>query len=175
VVTGDPELGSEVRLLRNHGQRPGQRFTHHRIGYNSRFDEVLAAFQLHRLPGLAGRLERRARIAGYYSGRFASLASRGVLAPPPGRDGRCYYVYTLLADRRDELKEHLARLGVGSHVYYPAPLPRQPAFARYAPAGHRWPRAEAACERILSIPVYPQLSDATAERIADAVCAFAAP
>jgi dTDP-4-amino-4,6-dideoxygalactose transaminase len=174
VVTGDPDLGREVRLLRNHGQLPGQRFTHHRIGYNSRFDEVLAAFQLHRLPGLAGRLERRAQIAAYYSARFASLASRGVIAPPPGGDGRCFYVYTLLADRRDELKEHLARLGIGSHVYYPVPLPWQPAFARYAPAGHRWPHAEAACERILSIPVYPQLTDATTTRIADAVCAFAA-
>lgn len=173
VVTGDPELGREIRLLRNHGQVPGQRFTHHRIGYNSRFDEILAAFQLHRLPGLAARLARRAAIAAYYSTRFAPLAARGVLAPPSGGDGRCYYVYTLLADRRDELKEHLAGLGIGSHVYYPVPLPRQPAFAGYAPAGQRWPQAEAACARILSIPVYPQLTDAAAERIADAVCAFA--
>ena len=67
VVTGDPELGQQVRMLRNHGQDGGQRFIHHRIGYNSRFDEILAAFQLHRLPGLAGRLARRAEIAAYYS------------------------------------------------------------------------------------------------------------
>lgn len=173
VVTGDPELGGEIRLLRNHGQVPGQRFTHHRIGYNSRFDEIQAAFQMHRLPGLARRLERRASIAGYYSARFAPLAERGVLAPPPDGDGRCYYVYTLLAERRDELKEHLARLGIGTHVYYPVPLPRQPAFAGYAPAGRRWPHAESACQRILSIPVYPQLTDVQTERIADAVCAFA--
>jgi dTDP-4-amino-4,6-dideoxygalactose transaminase len=172
VITSDPEIGRQVRMLRNHGQPPGQRFTHHLIGYNSRFDEVQARFQLHRLPGLARRLRRRAAIAAYYSSRFAPLAERGVLAPPPDGDGRCYYVYTLLADRRDELREHLARSGIGTHVYYPVPLPRQPAFAGYAPAG-RWPNAEAACRRIISIPVYPQLTDAAAERIADAVCAFA--
>jgi dTDP-4-amino-4,6-dideoxygalactose transaminase len=174
VVTADPGIGREVRMLRNHGQDGRQRFVHHRIGYNSRFDEILAAFQLHRLPGLAGRLDRRAAIAEYYAVRFAPLRSRGVLAPPPGRNGRCYYVYSLRTRRRDELKAHLAGLGVGSHVYYPVPLPRQPAFARFAPARQRWPHAEAACGQTLAIPVYPQLTDAQAERIADAVCDFAA-
>jgi dTDP-4-amino-4,6-dideoxygalactose transaminase len=174
VVTADPRIGRDVRMLRNHGQDGGQRFVHHRIGYNSRFDEILAAFQLHRLPGLAARLERRAAIAEYYAARLAPLRSRGVLAPPGGRNGRCYYVYCLLADRRDELRNHLTGLGVGSHVYYPVPLPRQPAFAPFAAAGRSWPQAEAACDRMLAIPVYPQLTDAQVERIADAVCDFAA-
>jgi dTDP-4-amino-4,6-dideoxygalactose transaminase len=145
---------------------------HHRVGYNSRFDELQAAFQLHRFPGLAGRLRRRADIAAYYSQRFRHLGERGVLAPPPGRDGRCYYVYTLLADRRDALREHLTARGVGSHVYYRQPLPRQPAFAGYAPPGAGWPNAERACRRNLAIPIYPHLTDADVERIADAVCEF---
>ncbi|MFF7196368.1 DegT/DnrJ/EryC1/StrS family aminotransferase [Streptomyces sp. NPDC008079] len=173
VVTRDAELGRTVRMLRNHGQDGVHRFVHHRIGWNSRFDEVLAAFQLHRLPGLAGRLERRARIAGHYTERFADLAERGVLAPPPGRDGRCYYVYTLQCDRRDALKAHLAERGVDSHVYYPLPLPRQPAFSGFAAPGDSWPAAERAGERILSLPVYPHLSDAQVEYIADAVREFA--
>ena len=66
VVTGDPELGRTIRLLRNHGQDASTRFLHHRVGYNSRFDEVQAAFQLHRLPGLPERLARRRAIGGYY-------------------------------------------------------------------------------------------------------------
>lgn len=82
-------------MLRNHGQDGKHRFLHHRIGWNSRFDEVQAAFQLHRLPGLAARLERRARIAAHYTERFAELSGHGVVAPPPGREGRCHYVYTL--------------------------------------------------------------------------------
>lgn len=173
VVTEDPELGRAVRMLRNHGQDGKQRFLHHRVGYNSRFDEILAAFQLHRLPGLAARLERRAWIAEYYTERFTPLRDHGVLAPPPGRNGRCYYVYSLLAQHRDELHAHLGARGVTSHVYYPSPLPRQPAFAAFVARGQRWPHAERASRRTLSIPVYPHLTDAQVEHIADAVCDFA--
>lgn len=171
VVTADDDIATAARMLRNHGQDGRRRFTHHRVGTNSRFDEILAAFQLHRLPGLQARLERRAEIAAYYGERFAGLRERGIEAPPPGRDGRCYYVYSLLARERDELARQLAQRGVSSHVYYPRPLPRQPAFARYA-AGGSWPNAERASARALSIPIYPHLDDAQVELVADAVCAF---
>ncbi|MFE6409521.1 DegT/DnrJ/EryC1/StrS family aminotransferase [Streptomyces sp. NPDC057837] len=171
VVAMDPELGHTVRSLRNHGQ--SERFVHPRIGYNSRFDEVLAAFQLHRLPGLPARLERRARIAAYYTERFTPLREHGVLPPPPGRDGRCFYVYSLLAEERDELRRYLAGRGVQSHVYYPLPLPHQSAFTRFAPEGRRWPHAESAARRQLALPVHPRLTDAQVEHIADTVCAYA--
>ncbi|WP_439945997.1 DegT/DnrJ/EryC1/StrS family aminotransferase [Streptomyces sp. BBFR109] len=173
VATEDAELARVVRALRNHGQ-DGQRFVHQRVGCNSRFDEVQAAFQLHRLPGFPARLERRARIADYYTERFTPLGERGVVPPPPGCNGRCHYVYSLLADERDALREHLAAHGVSSHVYYPAPLPHQPAFARFAPPGRQWPHALAASRRQLAIPINPHLTDAQVEHIADTVCAFAA-
>jgi dTDP-4-amino-4,6-dideoxygalactose transaminase len=173
VITRSPDLAATVRMLRNHGQDGTRRFVHHRIGYNSRFDEVQAAFQLRRLPGLPARLARRADIAAYYTERFAPLSDRGITPPPAGRDGRCYYVYCLRADRRNELAEHLAAQGIGTHVYYPAPLPAQPAFTQYAPPGATWPNAVAAAETILALPVYPHLSDAQVEHIADAVCRFA--
>jgi dTDP-4-amino-4,6-dideoxygalactose transaminase len=172
VVTGDEELGRAVRLLRNHGQDGQRRFVHHRIGWNSRFDEIMAAFQLHRFPTFADRLNRRAEIGEYYTGRFAPLAERGILAPPRGRDGRCFYVYNLLAGRRDALREHLAAEGVDSHVYYRSPLPAQPGFARFAPE-RTWPAAESACGRSLALPIHPQLTDTQVEHIADAVCRFA--
>ncbi|GLW95814.1 DegT/DnrJ/EryC1/StrS family aminotransferase [Actinokineospora globicatena] len=172
VVTDDPELGRMVRMLRNHGQDGQTRFVHHVVGHNSRFDEVMADFQLHRLPGLPARLRRRAEIADYYTERFTPLVERGVQPPPPGRDGRCFYVYSLLADRRDDLKRHLATRGVDSHVYYPSPLPAQPAFAPYARPGQYWPHAELASARTLALPIYPHLTDAQVEHIADAVCDF---
>ncbi|MGM0362116.1 DegT/DnrJ/EryC1/StrS family aminotransferase [Streptomyces griseoaurantiacus] len=173
VVTHDAELARVVRALRNHGQE-GPRFVHQRVGLNSRFDELQAAFQLHRLPGLAARLERRARIAAHYTERFAPLAERGIVPPPPGRDGRCYYVYSVLAEERDALERHLTAHGVASHVYYPLPLPHQPAFARFAPPGREWPHAWAASRRQLALPVNPHLTDAEVEYVADTVCAFAA-
>ncbi|WP_447008217.1 DegT/DnrJ/EryC1/StrS family aminotransferase [Saccharothrix isguenensis] len=174
VVTGDAALGRVVRMLRNHGQDGTQRFVHHRIGYNSRFDEVMAAFQLRRFATLPARLERRARIGEYYTDRFAGLGGRGVLAPPPGRDGRCFYVYSLLADRRDALRDHLTAHGIGTHIYYQAPLPRQPAFAEHAQPGRDWPAAASAARRQLAIPIHPHLTDAQVEHIADEVCRFAA-
>jgi dTDP-4-amino-4,6-dideoxygalactose transaminase len=173
VVTDDPVLGRTVRMLRNHGQDGAHRFLHHRVGHNSRFDEIQAAFQLHRFPGLAGRLERRAEIADYYTERFTPLAEQGVVPPPPGREGRCYYVYCLLAERRDELAAHLAGQGIQSHVYYPRSLPNQAPFAPFTPPGARWPNAERACARILALPVYPHLTDEQVTEIADAVCEFA--
>jgi dTDP-4-amino-4,6-dideoxygalactose transaminase len=171
VVTGDPELGARVRMLRNHGQDDHVRFLHHHIGYNSRFDEILAAFQIHRLPTLGQRLRRRAEIADVYTGRFAGL--HGVQPPPPGRNGRCYYVYSLLVERRDALQDHLAARGIGSHAYYPRPLPAQPAFRSVAPPDGRWPHAERACAQSLAIPIHPHLTDDEVDRIADAVCEFA--
>ena len=173
VVTGDPELGRAVRMLRNHGQDGVHRFVHHRVGYNSRFDELQAAFQIHRLPTLAARLERRARIAEYYTERFAPLRDRGITPPPAGREGRSHYVYSLLAAHRDGLRDHLADRGIGSHVYYPAPLPNQPAFARLVPPGRRWPNAEYAAAHTLAVPVHPNLTDAQVEYVADAVTEFA--
>jgi dTDP-4-amino-4,6-dideoxygalactose transaminase len=168
VITSDDGIAERIRRLRNHGQTA--RFRHAEIGWNSRFDELQAAFQVHRFPGLSARLARRAQIADYYSERFSALP--GILPPPPDRDGRCHYVYCLLAERRDELKEHLAANGIAGHVYYPSPLPLQAAFAPHADPRGRWPRAEAASARILAIPVYPHLTDAQVERIADTVCAF---
>ncbi|MFF3937354.1 DegT/DnrJ/EryC1/StrS family aminotransferase [Streptomyces phaeofaciens] len=172
VLTDDPELARAARMLRNHGQDGVHRFLHHRIGQNNRFDEVLAAFQLHRLPGFPDRLERRARIADYYTERFEPLRERGVLAPPAGRNGRCYYVYSLLVDRREDLRAYLTEHQIGSHIYYPVPLPRQPAFAPWAAPDGVWPNAERASARNLAIPIWPHLTDAEVEFIADTVCEF---
>ncbi|HEU5023838.1 MAG TPA: DegT/DnrJ/EryC1/StrS family aminotransferase [Spirillospora sp.] len=172
VITDDDRLAADVRMLRNHGQDGVRRFVHHRIGHNSRFDEVMAAFQLHRLAGLEDRLARRAEISAYYSRRFAPLAERGLIAPPEGGDGRFHYVYTVLTDHRDALDAHLAAHGVTAHVYYPRPLPAQPAFAPYAQPGGTWPNAESAARRTISLPLYPNLTDAQVEHIADTVCAF---
>ncbi|MGW0031810.1 DegT/DnrJ/EryC1/StrS family aminotransferase [Streptomyces sp. NPDC003314] len=176
VVTRDEETGRRVRMLRNHGQDGVHRGLHHVIGVNSRFDEIQAAFQLHRLPGLDARLERRARIAAHYTEHLTGLP--GVTTPPPGTDGRCYYVYTLLADDRDALRDHLSAEGVDTHVYYPKTLPDQAAFAPVAAgasaaSGPGWPHARDAARRQLSLPVHHRLTDAQVERVTEAVRAHA--
>ncbi|CND50464.1 putative PLP-dependent enzyme possibly involved in cell wall biogenesis [Mycobacterium tuberculosis] len=172
VITDDAALARDVRMLRNHGQDGVHRFVHHRIGHNSRFDEVMAAFQLHRLPGLDDRLARRAELFARYSRRLAPLAGRGLVTPPEGGDGRFHYVYTVLTERRDALRAHLAEHGIAAHVYYPRPLPAQPAFAPCAPPGGSWPNAADAARRNISLPLYPGLTDAQVDYIADTVRTF---
>ncbi|HEX5541788.1 MAG TPA: DegT/DnrJ/EryC1/StrS family aminotransferase [Micromonospora sp.] len=171
VLTNDADLGRRVRMLRNHGQDGVHRFTHHMIGVNSRFDEILAHFQLQRMPELAQRLEQRALVVDYYTERFTPLRDHGVIAPPFGRDGRCCYVYALVVAERDRMRAHLAERGVGSYVHYPVPLPRLAAFAPYADGGD-WPGAERASAQHLAIPLWGGMTEAEMTRVADAVCDF---
>ncbi|MFD3683276.1 DegT/DnrJ/EryC1/StrS family aminotransferase [Nocardiopsis sp. NPDC058631] len=173
VLSGDAELAGRLRMLRNHGQDGRHRFLHHHIGHNSRFDEVMAAFQLHRLAGLDERVARRTAICSYYSAHLADLSECGVVAPPVGGDGRFPYVYTLLCEDRDGLRDHLAAEGVDTHVYYPRILPEQPAFAPHANPAGEWPRARGAARRNISLPLYPHLTDERVEHVVTAVRAFA--
>jgi dTDP-4-amino-4,6-dideoxygalactose transaminase len=170
VLTDDDELGARLRRLRNHGQAQ-QRFVHEDVGHNSRMDEIVAEFLLHRWEHFAERLDRRADIAAHYTERSEPLRDRGLLPPPAGREGRCYYVYSVLTDHRDALRKHLTERNIGTHVYYPLPLPSQPAFAAYG-RGRRFPVAEAAGRRNLALPIWPHLTDAEVEYIADTVVEF---
>lgn len=172
VLTDDTDLAERVRMSRNHGQDGRNRFLHHHVGHNSRFDEVMAAFQQHRLAGLTERIDRRTAICSYYSERLADLADAGIVAPPVGGDGRFPYVYTLLCEDREGLRDHLAAEGVAAHVYYPRILPEQPAFAPHARPDGTWPRAREAARRNISLPLYPHLSDARVEHVVEAVRSF---
>lgn len=174
VLSDDAELATLVRRLRNHGQDGVQRFVHHEVGFNSRFDEVQAGFQLGRLERADDMVARRAAVAEHYNARFAALRGRGLLAPTAGADGQCHYVYAVQTICRDSLAAHLAAHGVGSRVYYPVPLPRLAAFAAYAGTGAdgRRPGAELASARHLALPLNLSLTDSQIERTADVVCAF---
>ncbi|MGW3659760.1 DegT/DnrJ/EryC1/StrS family aminotransferase [Streptomyces sp. NPDC005151] len=174
VLTDRPEVADAVRRLRNHGQDGVRRFVHHEIGVNSRFDEVLAGYQLGRLDRADEMVARRSAIAEHYSTSFAPLRERGLLAPVAGTDGQCHYVYAVQTICRDALAAHLAAQGIGSRVYYPVPLPRLPAFAAYTGEGSngRRPGAELASARHLALPLRLGLTDREVEQTADAVSAF---
>jgi dTDP-4-amino-4,6-dideoxygalactose transaminase len=153
VATDDPELGQRVRRLGSHGMTANH--VHERvagqIGRNSRLDAIQAAVLLAQLPGLGERLARRREIAARLDRALPGLALR--------RDpGSPVSVYVIQHPRRDELARRLAQLGIGSSVYYPAPMGTQAAaagLARVEPA----PNAERFCAQALALPCHEDLSE----------------
>lgn len=164
IVTDDDQLAEQVRMLRNHGSKV--RYHHDIIGYNSRLDELQAAILRVKLQHIDRFNRQRRANAHYYS---AELTSAGVI--PPYEDGKgmhVYHQYTVLSDRRDALQTALTAAGCASAIYYPIPLHRQAVFAASC-AGLILPATETVATRCLSLPIYPELTEAQMDRVIKAI------
>lgn len=168
VTTADAELYARLRLLQTHGQE--QKNRHVVYGFNSRLDELQAALLRVKLRHLEARNCRRAAIAAYYNMRFAALDVQ-VPREQPGAV-HVYHQYVVRTAQRDRLQAHLKGAGVETGIHYPVPLHRHPAWLRNYGESPGLPRAERLAQEILSLPVFPDLSDAEIERVADAVVGF---
>jgi dTDP-4-amino-4,6-dideoxygalactose transaminase len=168
VTTSREDVADKVALLRNHG-RLGKH-SHRLYGMNSRLDELQAGVLRLKLRHLAARNQRRREIARFYDERFAPL---GLRVPCVDHDEvPVYHQYVVRSDRRDDLATHLEGLGVQTAIHYPVPLHRQAAWSRtYGPAPSL-PRCEKLAREILSLPIFPDLTDAEVEYVARAVEAF---
>lgn len=176
VTTRDPDLAARVRRLRVHGQ--SGTYLHREVGFNSRLDALQAAVLRVKLRFLDDWAEARRRNAERYREAFraAGLAMEegGPVGLPEELPGR-YHVYNQFVIRvqgRDALQAWLKERGIGTAVYYPLPLHRQECFADLGQAGGDLPVAQAACDEVLALPVFPELSAAQQEEVVDAVRAF---
>lgn len=167
VTTDDPAVDERLRLLRNYGER--ERFEHVLAGMNSRLDPIQAAVLSARLPRLDEENRRRQALAARYDGHLAGLPVE-TPSVPPGRD-HVYHLYVIELERREAVRADLAARGVGTDVHYPTPVHQQPAYERLAPAGRSLAVSEALSARILSLPMFPELTDAEADSVADALAA----
>jgi len=168
VTSGDAARVARVRLLRSHGQE--RKNEHVVYGLNSRLDELQAAVLRIKLRHLDARNRRRREIAAYYTERFASLEVR----TPRERPGEMhvYHQYVVRTPHRAALQQHLKAAGVETGIHYPVPLHRQPAFLRSYGETPSLPHAEQLAREVLSLPVFPDLSDAESEYVADHVVEF---
>ncbi|QJC54215.1 DegT/DnrJ/EryC1/StrS family aminotransferase [Paenibacillus albicereus] len=173
IVTDDEELARGCRMLRNHGQDGVTRFLHHQLGYNSRMDEVLAGYLLHKLGRIDRLLDRRRDLAARYHEAFAGLDVR-LAVTVDDHESRMYYTYVVQAERRDELRAELEEAGVETQVYYPAALPLQPAFADLGARPGDYPGAERFASRSLALPLYPEMPDGDVDEVIRAVVSFLA-
>jgi dTDP-4-amino-4,6-dideoxygalactose transaminase len=168
VVTNDRELAEKVRLLREYGW--AQRNVSGLPGWNSRLDELQAAILRVKLATLDNQNERRRHLSQYY-GNALQKADLVLPIPAEGTD-HVYHLYVVRSRKRDRLLSFLQERGVGALVHYPLPVHLQPAYrGRIRVAGGLEKTERAACE-VLSLPMYPELTEAEAAQVVDAVLAF---
>jgi dTDP-4-amino-4,6-dideoxygalactose transaminase len=183
VVTDDAEIARRIRVLRNYGHAPEMVFDERDLrgfdrwrvvaeGANQRLDALQAAVLAAKLPTLEDRIARRRAAASRYD---ALLADTPVATPHEAPGARhVYFAYTILLDDRERARDALAAEGIASRLYYNPPLHLQPAYERLGLGPGAYPVAEATAERMLALPVFPQITDAQIERVAAAVAGFAA-
>ena len=169
VVTHWKELADKLRMARNHGQ--SQRYAHPFVGTNSRLDGIQGAVLRIKLRHLDRWSDARAKNAKRYDDLLLGIP--GVRTPAPDLKGRhVYNQYTIRAERRDALQDHLKRHGVGTAVYYPIPLHLQKCFASLGSKPGQFPKAERASREVLSLPVFPELRPSEQEYVADLIRQF---
>jgi dTDP-3-amino-3,4,6-trideoxy-alpha-D-glucose transaminase len=167
VTTDDDHLADVVAALRDHGQTR-KLYDHARVGTNSRMDEMQAAVLRIKLPLLEGWTRRRRAIAARYDLAFQGTDLRPQ-AVVRGTES-VYHLYTVRSPERDALKEHLARAGIATGIYYPMPLHRQQCFSKHPAAS--CPVADALAREVLSLPCFPGLEPSEQDRVIQAVRAF---
>ena len=160
ITTNDPALAERLRMVHNHGSK--KKYFHDIIGTNSRLDALQAAVLRVKLPHLdkwaAGRQNRADRYRKLFEEK--RLTSHITFPPvPPPNYHHVYNQFTIRARSRDQLKESLRLAGVPSEIYYPLSLHLQNAFKHLGYKPGDLPHSEKASHEVLSLPVFPELSD----------------
>lgn len=169
VVTNDPKLAERVALLREYGWR--EHFISTIPGMNSRLDAVQAAVLRIKLQYLDMANNRRQEIAC----RYGAVLGQTDIVPPNimPENQHVYHQYVVRSSNRDGLREHLGRSGIETTVHYPQPIHVQPAYKNRIPVfGERLPHSEKACNEIVSLPCFPELTDQEVEQVVKCILAF---
>ena len=171
-TTQDQQLAEHMRILRVHGGKP--KYFHAFIGGNFRIDEIQAAVLGIKLKYLDDWTAGRQRNAQYYSAAFAraGLAERVQLPVTLPGFRHIWNQYCVLAPRRDELRNFLSARGIGTEIYYPVPLHRQPCFAYLGYPEGAFPESENVASRALALPIYPELQPEQLQYVVDQIGAF---
>jgi dTDP-4-amino-4,6-dideoxygalactose transaminase len=170
IITGDTGVAERLRLLRHYGQV--DRYRHEGFGLNSRLDEIQAAIVRTKLPRLDGWTERRREIASIYS---AALRDGPVepLVELPGRR-HAFHLFVVRASDRERLRADLSDRGIGTLIHYPLPIHRQPVFAELSGGPVPLGGSERLAESVLSLPLYPELTEEEIDAVAAAAAGAAA-
>jgi len=164
VVTNDAKLAEKVEMLRQYGWK--KRYISEFAGVNSRLDELQAAILRVKLAHLDDDNAKRNHIAQMYDKQFGQTE---IIIPKKRQNcSHVYHLYVIRAKKRDQLLEHLKQQGIAAAVHYPMPVHLQPAY------NHRQklPVTEKIAKEILSLPMYPELTEKQTQKIINAVKEF---
>ncbi len=169
ITTQDEALAGRLRRLRLHGG--AKQYHHDEVGINSRLDSMQAAVLLAKLPHLAGWSAGRRARAARYTAAFEGFGPVRAPVTDPANE-HIFHQYTVRADRRDELRAHLQARDIACMIYYPIALHLQECFA---PLGYRpgaLPVTERAMAEVVSLPIYPELTDSQQDEVIEAIREF---
>jgi dTDP-3-amino-3,4,6-trideoxy-alpha-D-glucose transaminase len=176
VVTSDPDLAERVRLLRSHGEQP--RYHHRMIGATARLDALQATVLRRKLRRLDDWNDARRRLGAMLreglklaNSATNTIAIDPVRAPFVGAD-QVYHLFVVRTDARDALRTHLSEWGIASAIHYPTPIHLTQAYAHLGLEPGSLPVSEDLSRRICSLPLFPGMTDAEAERVSAAILAF---
>lgn len=156
ITTNDKTLAEKVRVLRNYGSR--EKYYNEVKGYNSRLDELQAAFLNEKLKTLKKENEERNKIALIYTQEFANT---GDLVLPVLAQGCTsnYHLYVVRTKKRNELREYLAKNNIGTVIHYPVPAHKQQAYRDHRFKEEQFPLATLIADTCISFPIYPGMNE----------------
>jgi dTDP-4-amino-4,6-dideoxygalactose transaminase len=165
VVTADPLLASRLRSLSDHGRGRRSRYDHELIGTNSRLDALQAVVLSAKLRRLDAWTAARRSIAARYRAGLGDGPAR-LVAEEPGSRGAYHLAVARMPDR-EEVRRRLAAAGIETQIHYPTPCHRQPPYERFAT--RPLPVAEESAGEVLSLPMFPHMSDGQVARVCGAI------
>ena len=165
VVTTDETLSQKMRMLANHGRV--EKYEHEISGFNYRLDPLQAAILQVKLNHLESWLEQRRKHATLYNACFENSSVKTPVERPGNRHVHTYYV--IRTRKRTEIEAALHQADIATQIHYPIPLHKQPAYRHLGYTAGAFPCAEKAADEILSLPLYPELTQAQIKQIAQLV------
>jgi dTDP-4-amino-4,6-dideoxygalactose transaminase len=169
VTTNDEGIARTIRMLRDHGQ--SAKYYHDIEGYNGRLDAIQAAVLRIKLKRLTAWNDERRRIARRYNELLASVYNV-VLPYEPEWSRAVYHLYVIRAQKRDALQSFLSKRNISTGLHYPIPLHQQKAYATAKINNGSLPVAEQTAQEILSLPIFPGLTDDQQEQVVERIREF---
>lgn len=166
ITTSDTDLASKLKMMRNYGSKV--KYHNDVIGYNSRLDELQAAFLRVKLPKLDSSNQARSGIAEFYTQELSKID--GITLPyTPEWAGHVWHLYVIRHRNRDQFAQRLAQMGVGTVIHYPVPPHMQPCYQQLKLEHGRFPIAEAIHREVISIPMGPTMTMEDATKVVNAI------